>query len=84
MCHHGSVGSPHVRVGHRQAHLLNTPDPQRLGVFALGRIKGKGNGEERAREEREEEQRSQRSVHHSATPPQATPTSALPLERRGA
>ena len=36
----GSVGSPHVRVGHRQAPLQNTPDPQRLGVFALGERKG--------------------------------------------
>ncbi|MFT5592436.1 MAG: hypothetical protein ACI8SR_000795, partial [Oceanicoccus sp.] len=34
----GSVGSPHVRVGHRQA--LNTKNPQslvRLGIFLLER-----------------------------------------------
>ena len=58
----GSVGLPHVRVGHRQAPLLNTPGPQRLGVFALG--EGEGKSKERKRgerikgEEREEEQRS--------------------------
>src|SRR5690625_6563134 len=29
----GSVGLPHVRVGHRQALILNTPNQQWCGVF---------------------------------------------------
>src|SRR5690554_4884246 len=34
----GSVGSPHVRVGHRQALITRNPGLVEAGVFALGRI----------------------------------------------
>jgi hypothetical protein len=33
----GSVGSPHVRVGHRQALIIRNPGLVEAGVFALGR-----------------------------------------------
>src|SRR5690554_7362256 len=33
----GSVGSPHVRVGHRQALITRNPGLVEAGVFALGR-----------------------------------------------
>jgi hypothetical protein len=33
----GSVGSPHVRVGHRQAFIQRKPFPQGNGFFVLGK-----------------------------------------------
>ena len=36
----GSVGSPHVRVGHRQALIPINPKHFVLGVFSLLKLKG--------------------------------------------
>ncbi|WP_211278104.1 hypothetical protein, partial [Oceanospirillum multiglobuliferum] len=38
----GSVGSPHVRVGHRQAPYIEPQSSDRLGFFRFKRLKGAG------------------------------------------